>query len=66
MSDFYGENDKEVRLTKEEIELIEPLIWKEINKLEGTAKELHNNFGSYASESYYEKIAQLKDITRKF
>ena len=64
--DYYGEDYKSTGLTKEEIDLIEPLIYKELNKLERDAREAHNNFGSYASESYYEKISKLKDILRKF
>lgn len=64
--DYYGEDIKDVKLSKEEIDLIEPLIYKELNRLERDAREAHNNFGSYASESYYEKISKLKDILRKF
>ena len=64
--DYYGENDKKVGLTKEEIELIEPLIWKEVNQLERTAREVRDTIGYYAAESYYKKISKLKDILRKF
>lgn len=65
MEDFYEEFD-DVKLTRDQIKLIEPLIQKEINRLEKDAREVHNNFGSYASESYYKEISQLKDILRNF
>lgn len=66
MSDYSEEDYKSIVLTKNEIDLIESSIWKEINQLERDAKDVHNNFGSYASESYYKKISELKNILEKF
>ena len=65
LNEWIEAKDSLFTLTAEENKLLQSLLWEDYNNHKRIADSMNRQYGSYASESYYERASLCKGLIRK-